>query len=208
MRSRLPKVLTSEPTAQARQCGLWWAFVWACFALWNNPIFAKTVKEVQPMTEFTDLIAMKKSRKTPQKGDVFVVQPFQSVFYYGKVVKTNIHSPDSCVNGMFLIFIYDKMSAVPQIPCDLDNSSLLIAPTIVNRLGWSRGYFETICNLPLTEREENMPYGFWHFQKKCFVNAEGTVLHSRPKYHTDYGLGNYCVVGEKIQAALQKRLWR
>ena len=33
------------------------------------------------MTEFTDLIAMKKSRKTPQKGDVFVVQPFQSVFY-------------------------------------------------------------------------------------------------------------------------------
>lgn len=158
------------------------------------------------MTEFTDLLAMKKSRKAPRKGDVFVVQPFQSVFYFGKVIKTNICSSDSFVNGMFLIFIYDEMSTVPQIPCDLNDSSLLIAPTIVNRLGWSRGYFETICNLPLTEREKNVSYGFWHFQKKCFVNAEGDVLDSRPKYYTDYGLGNYCVVGEKIQAALRKRL--
>ena len=158
------------------------------------------------MAECTDLIAMKKSRKTPRQGDVFVVRPFQDTFYYGKVIQTNIHSKQSFVNGMFLIFIYDKMSITPQIPCNLDTSNLLIAPTIVNRLGWSRGYFETICNFPITERERNVSFGFWDFLKKCFVDVEGNVLNRKPDYYTDYGLGNYLVVGEEIQVALQKRL--
>ncbi len=50
-----------------------------------------------------DLIVMKKSRKAPQEGDIFVVQPFAGIFYYGKVIQTNISSKDSCVNGMLLI---------------------------------------------------------------------------------------------------------
>lgn len=159
------------------------------------------------MEEFTDLIAMKKSRKKPQKGDIFVVQPFQNIFYYGKVIETDIRSKDSFVNGMFLILVYDKMSKSKDspIPSDLDRCDLLIAPTIVNRLGWSRGYFETICNLPLTDQERKMSFGFWSFQRQCFVNVEGTKLESRPRYYTDYGLGNYLVVGEKIQAVLRKR---
>ena len=159
------------------------------------------------MEEFTDLIAMKKSRKKPKKGDIFVVQPFQNIYYYGKVIETDIQSKDSFVNGMFLIFVYDKMSKSKDSPTpyDLDRCDLLIAPTIVNRLGWSRGYFETIYNLPLTDLERKMPFGFWSFQRQCFVNIEGARLDSRPKYYTDYGLGNYLVVGEKIQAVLQKR---
>ena len=154
--------------------------------------------------EFVDLIAMTKSRKPPHEGDIFVVQPFSGVFYYGKVIQTNIRSKDSCVNGMFLIFIYDKMSKSKCIPYDLDCSDLLSAPSIVNRLGWSRGFFETICSFPITDKEKNMSFGFWSFQKKCFVNTEGNVLTSRPKYYTDYGLSNYALVGEKIQTALQK----
>ena len=156
------------------------------------------------MEEFTYLIPIKKSKKAPQQGDVFVVQPFQNIFYYGKVIQTNIYSKQSFVNGMILIFIYDKMSTTPKIPCNLDNSNLLIAPTVVNRLGWSRGYFETICNIPITDRERNISFGFWDFLKKRFVDVEGNVLDRKPDYYTDFGLGNYLVVGEKIQVALQK----
>ena len=86
------------------------------------------------MEEFTDLIAMKKSRKKPQKGDIFVVQPLQNIFYYGKVIETDIRSKDSFVNGMFLILVYDKMSKSKDspIPSDLDRCDLLIAPTCAN----------------------------------------------------------------------------
>jgi len=153
-----------------------------------------------------DLIPMKKSRKAPREGDVFVVQPFAGIFYYGKVIQTNISSQDSCVNGMLLIYVYDRLSRSKDIPDDLDCGKLLIAPTIVNRLGWSRGYFETICNFPVTDRERNVSFGFWSFQKKRFVNVEGAPLKSAPEYYTDYGLGNYAVVGEKIHAALQARI--
>lgn len=55
---------------------------------------------------FNYLISMKKSRKKPQEGDVFVLQPIKDVFYYGKVIQTNLKSVDSFINGMTLIYIY------------------------------------------------------------------------------------------------------
>jgi hypothetical protein len=56
------------------------------------------------------MIQMNKSRKKPCIGDVFVLQPIQGIFYYGKVIKTDLQSYDSFVRGMFLLFIYDCCS--------------------------------------------------------------------------------------------------
>ena len=91
--------------------------------------------------DFTDLIPMNKSRKRPKEGDAFLVQPFFNVYYYGKVIQTQIQSRDSCVNGMNLIFIYDKCADAQSIPDDLSDAVFLIPPTIINKLPWSRGYF-------------------------------------------------------------------
>ena len=33
---------------------------------------------------------MKKSLKSPQKGDVFILQPQKNVFYFGKVIQTDL----------------------------------------------------------------------------------------------------------------------
>ena len=44
---------------------------------------------------FNDLIAMKKSSKKPQEGDVFVLQPVIGKFYFGKVIQTDLKSLDS-----------------------------------------------------------------------------------------------------------------
>ncbi|MCM1124246.1 MAG: hypothetical protein NC416_16815 [Eubacterium sp.] len=67
-------------------------------------------KEVEILS-FNYLISMKKSAKKPQEGDVFVLQPINDVFYYGKVIQTNLKSVDSFINGMTLIYIY--ISIVP-----------------------------------------------------------------------------------------------
>ena len=56
---------------------------------------------------FKELIAMKKSLKHPEEGDVFVLQPQKNLFYFGKVIRTNLKSTDSFINGMTLIYIYD-----------------------------------------------------------------------------------------------------
>ena len=59
---------------------------------------------------FNDLIAMKKSSKKPQEGDVFVLQPVIGKFYFGKVIQTDLKSLDSFINGMTLIYIYNYCS--------------------------------------------------------------------------------------------------
>jgi hypothetical protein len=41
------------------------------------------------------MIQMNKSRKKSCIGDVFVLQPIQGIFYYGKVIKTDLRSYDS-----------------------------------------------------------------------------------------------------------------
>lgn len=155
--------------------------------------------------EFRDLIPMNKSRKYPKEGDIFVVQPFTNVYYYGKVIQTHIKSRDSCVNGMNLVFIYDKCADAQIVPNDLSDRDFLISPTIINKLPWSRGYFETIGHTPVTEHERNMSYGFWSYQKQIFVDVEGIPLAYKPQYWSDYGLASYAVIGEKIQIALKAK---
>lgn len=155
------------------------------------------------MAEFTELIPMGKSRKPPKEGDVFLVQPFSRVYYYGKVIRTHLESADSCVRGMNLIFLYDRRADGRDIPDELGGGDFLIPPVIINRLPWSRGYFETVGNAPVTEDEKNASYGFWSFQKKRFVDVGGVPLARKPRCWSDYGLASYAVVGEKIQAALR-----
>ena len=54
---------------------------------------------------FKELITMKKSLKHPEEGDVFVLQPQKNLFYFGKVIRANLKSTDSFINGMTLIYM-------------------------------------------------------------------------------------------------------
>ena len=58
---------------------------------------------------FKDLIVIEKSGKIPKEGDIFILQPLKGKFYCGKVIKTNIKSRDSFVNGMVLVYIYNMV---------------------------------------------------------------------------------------------------
>ena len=125
---------------------------------------------------FNDLIAMKKSSKKPQEGDVFVLQPVIGKFYFGKVVQTNLKSIDSFINGMTLIYIYKCCSIEKQIPLGLETEELLIAPIIVNNQPWLKGYFETIGNKPVLENEKTVDFAFWDTLKKEYVDINGQVI--------------------------------
>lgn len=154
------------------------------------------------------LISMKKSTKKPQEGDVFVLQPIKDVFYFGKVIQTSLKSVDSFINGMILIYIYQCSSNNKVIPNDLDNKELLIAPVIVNHQPWRKGYFETVGNAGVSERDRNIDFAFWNVLKEEYVDINGRVviLNNEPKYRSIYGLGSYGIVGKDVQKALGKNL--
>lgn len=104
---------------------------------------------------FKELIAMRRSMKKPQEGDIFVLQPQKMVFYFGKVIQTDLKSTDTFIKGMSLIYIYEYSCNDKVISNNLDEENLLIAPMIVNNQPWSKGYFETIGNAPISERKKS-----------------------------------------------------
>lgn len=154
--------------------------------------------------EFTDeLIRMKKSRKKPKQGDIFIIQPKDSLYFYGKVIRTNIYSNDPMINGMNLVYIYNKPTKEIVMPTFLNLNELLIAPNIVNFTGWSQGYFVTIGNLQVTKEELELKYGFYNVIARKYVNEEGKELNYKPTIWTDYGVGGYGIVANDVKQALK-----
>ena len=149
------------------------------------------------------LIAMQKSLKKPCVGDVFVLQPVYGIFYFGKVIQSDLYSDDSFIRGMFLVYIYDYSSTKKEIVTDFENSKFLIAPMIINKQPWLKGYFETIGNTPVTDQEKNVDYGFWDVMKKHYVDIKGNVLDNPPKYNSIYGLGSYGILTKEVFKALE-----
>lgn len=152
---------------------------------------------------FNDLIAMRKTMKKPQEGDVFVLQPISGRFYFGKVIETDVKSKDSFINGMMLIYIYQCYSFDQVIPQDIESNELLIAPMVVNYQPWRKGYFETIGNVGVSQKERNMEFAFWHVLKKKYVDINGQVIENKPKYCGIFGLGSYGAVGKEVQKAIK-----
>jgi hypothetical protein len=155
--------------------------------------------------EFNELIGMKRSRKKPQAGDIFVIQPLPGRYLYGKVIRTNLPNEDPFIKGWNLIYIYKNMVSEPVVPVErLDPEQLLMFPTIVNNQGWLKGYFLTIGSTEITESDIARSYGFWHNFTRRFYNEDGIPLGYEPEFQGVYGLGSYGLVGRTVKQALEK----
>jgi hypothetical protein len=153
---------------------------------------------------FDLLIVQEKSNKKPKKGDVFVLNPGQGVFCFGKVVKTNVVSRDSFVNGMNLVFIYDYFSQTDKMPEDLESLEILSVQVINNQL-WRKGFAKNIAVSEVTERDTNTDYGFWDTVNQVYVDLSGSPMDHIPKYKGIYGLGSYGSIGKEIHKVLTGR---
>ncbi len=141
------------------------------------------------------LNVIKKSKKSAQTGDIFVIEPVKGIYFYGKVLVGSVECIDeeSSYNGFSVIVIFKTKTyelTLDNYNADYDN--LLIEPTYVSDLYWKKGYFHTIANQELTEVEVNLDYGF--FESFCleeggyFENAIGECLSKQPKLFTTKGI--------------------
>lgn len=155
---------------------------------------------------FTDeLIRIKRSRKQLKDGDIFVIQPKPSVYYYGKVIKANMTNDNINMDGMNIIYIYNQSTDEIVMPEYLDPNKLLIQPEIVNRTGWTSGYFYTIGNMEVTQEELNFDCGFCQNRVGMpFVDLEGKRLNHIPKYRSVCAIGGYGIIAIMVKDALEK----
>lgn len=167
------------------------------------------------MDVFTELLPMQKTRKRPKIGDVFVVQPLRDRYYFGKVLETNIQGTNVMFEGMVLICLYDHVSEDRMLPESLDAYPLRISPTVVNYQGWLKGYFETVGNIPLSEREKNLDYGFYEREdpvelieeeipkRTTYIDLHGNPLNRVPQYSSSTGLYSYGFVGRVLHGSVE-----
>ena len=154
---------------------------------------------------FNDLLVLKKSRKKPKEGDVFVLNPKKDIYCYGKVIEVGVKSRDSFVNGMYLIYLYNYFSETKALNCELDVDNLLIPPVVINSQLWINGYAETLSNIAVSEKEKNLEFGFWDIGRKIYVNINGDKIDKIPKLVSLFGLGSYGFIGKEINKAIKAR---
>ncbi|MFI9811179.1 immunity 26/phosphotriesterase HocA family protein [Saccharothrix variisporea] len=152
-----------------------------------------------------NLRVLHKSRRRPREGDIFALSPRDDLFVFGRVVSTEAtwaqaEPPPPPVN---LIYVYRHTSPVAAVPPDseLQADKLLIPPAMVNKLPWSRGYFQTIGNIPLRPGET--------LGVHCFRDARGRYfneflepLAARTEPYPVLGLGSYRTVDDQVCEAL------
>lgn len=149
------------------------------------------------------LEVIKRTRTKPKEGDIFIVSPKKGVYFYGKVMVADIKRvvPDSFVEGQYVIFIFKCRTKEKNMNKFVPNyDDLLIPPTIVSQHYWRSGYFYTIDNIPLTEDEKKIDFGFYklNFKGNFFCKETGEVLEEEPKLLGFHGISTLTGVASAI----------
>jgi hypothetical protein len=152
-------------------------------------------------SENCNLEVLKKSKKSLRPGDIFVLKPKGHNYYFGRVIDTNAQSGFGPVKAM-LIYIYNATSKDKNHIPELRKDNLLIPPTMINRLGWSKGYFENVAFRNLSEDDIMNIHCFWDPMFKKYMNERGEELDGPYEPVCLYGLGNYRVVDDNVSEAL------
>lgn len=153
----------------------------------------------------TNLRVLKASRRTPREGDVFVMQPDDDFFLFGRVIDTDaVWALGDGVNGAILIYVFGTRSARKEVPdlAELRPANLLISPVMTNRLPWSRGYFETLAHVPLDHADLLGQHCFFDAARGRYFDNKGNELPGPVEPVGDFGLHSFRSIDGEVSGAL------
>ena len=157
--------------------------------------------EIDPK-EF-QLRVIKRKRIRPQEGDVFGLSPREGMYFYGKVLKSNIETVDNnpFIEGSNVVAIFNcKTREISLEDYKPNYDDLLIRIAIVDYSYWTRGYFYTIANIPLDENEKNIDYGFYSIAFGKFYKPTGEEIMHKPKIFGMNGITTIIGIAIEIES--------
>ena len=152
----------------------------------------------------TNLQMIRRSRKKPLAGDIFVMQLPDSTYLFGRVMEADIREfQRTPLRGSDLVYNYDYRSQTKEPDLSqLTPDRLLIAPKFINRLGWSRGYFETVAHKPLKASDWLEQVSYWNDGRKKYLDQDGKILPGKVEPCGVWGMGNYRHIDDLVSDAL------
>lgn len=151
------------------------------------------------------LKVIKKTKNKPKEGDIFLVSPREGIYYYGRVLKTEIKhiTNDTFIHGKNLVFIFKNKTKTLDISNYSQNyEELLIGPEIVDATYWTKGFFYTIANIPIDNNEKELDYGFYSIGKGKFFKEDGYELKHQPSFLGTYGIATITGIARNIEKEL------
>jgi hypothetical protein len=148
----------------------------------------------------TNMKVLKKSRKRPRPGDIFVLQIEEGHFRFGRVIRVDarIGPLENCV----LVYIFRASSQDKhQIP-ELSKDDLLVPPVMTNCLPWSKGYFEVVEHRPLHEQDILPIHCFLDCMFRHYYDDDGKRLPYRSEPCGVHGLAGYGAIDDDVSRAL------
>lgn len=120
----------------------------------------------------TNLRVLRPSRKKPKAGEVFALQLVDGRYLFGRVISTEAIAGPS-MGGAILIYVYRERSDQKELPerAELRPDRLLVSPIMTNQQPWTKGYFETIENLPLDGDDVLSQHCFRRWDGRYFDEA-------------------------------------
>ncbi len=147
-----------------------------------------------------NLEVLKRSRKKPQPGDIFVARLPGRPFVFGRVIRT-----DATVGGFhdtILVYFYrassDDKSSIPELSRD----DLLIAPLATNARPWTMGYFETVGHSALVQSDVRPVHSFRDALRGWFFDDNGCRQETATEPIGTYGLHSFQTIDDALSDAL------
>lgn len=151
----------------------------------------------------TNIQILKRSRKKPEVGNIFAMQLPDDTYIFGRVVGAELYPPLAPMPLSYLIYVYDLRSPRKQPDLDaLQPGRLLLPPVFINRMPWTKGYFENVAHQEMSPHLLLPQHCFWDVARSRFVDERQNPLPREVSPCGDWGLVSYRWLDDQISDAV------
>ncbi len=146
-----------------------------------------------------NLAVLKKTRRAPKAGDVFVMLPPDGLYLHGCVISTTADAGFSSPCNLIYVYRFRTREKTP-VP-ELVPKQLLVLPMMTNNLPWTRGYFESLEHREIAPRDWLSQHCF----KDCFGRYFDEHCNELPgpvEPVGQWGLHSFRTIDDEISKAL------
>lgn len=146
-----------------------------------------------------NLTVLKKKRRSPEQGDIFVMQPPDEQYLFGRVI--DITAEIGPIKDCILIYVHRARARGKTPVPELVREQLLVPPMMTNRLPWTKGYFEHLENRPLTP-EDRLPQHCFKDTRGWYFDEHSNRLPGPIDPVGEWGLDSFRTIDDEISKAL------
>ena len=170
--------------------------------------------ELKSLEEANEISAVRlvRKRQRAKVGDIFRLSPSDGIFLWGRLIqKARFFGLDAEFN---LVYIYDVIDPVRPSRELLSPQNLIIGPSVVNNLGWARGYWEIVASEPVNPADMLTRHFFIRYQGTDSLRDYDIVDEQEHPVRSvkiqasklaQSGIGNFNSIDWQIRAILRER---